>query len=463
MDEFEAEVVDISPILCPKCRSVVSEEDAYCEGCGTNLLEPLTRLCPKCGKALSQTSSYCSGCGTAVTSEARVQTTELPASPPIDVERTLPFDESDWGIAYDEADREAHTASPDRKRRRKRWPYALLAAVIVLSGAGAGWWYGYRQPDLKRFADQLDRATELALSSQETTDSLEDPSDLDGFSAEIDDVIAKAEELDGETGDVIDAGRRSALENIVVAQLDYFSELDRLSELPSAEAQPSEYVRARELAGEVEATFAQAKRYDATLEVPAISPSPLTAVLSDLAAYRKEVLKERARAREINKERAAELAEVNAFTDQLDGIVSRYSSARGELSEWIDNVDQYGSSFNAAYSKLDQQVELRNQLRSELAALTPPDPFGADQAALLAVMDRAVTATQDAYRGIEEFQFDFNYRYLYYYDTPGWRSFEAQTDEISDSYEAALAAYESRKTDVVKRLEKRVPLPELPD
>lgn len=464
MDEFEADVVDISPLQCPKCRTVVHEDDAYCESCGTNLLETFTKLCPNCGKALSETSSFCSSCGTAISASARTDTEELTTAPPIDLERTLPFEESEFiGTTEDEYD-EDEIEEPARPRKpRRRWIYALLIVVLLAAGATAAWWYGYRQPDLRRFADRLNEAAAMAATAQEETDSLSDPSDLDTFSAEVEDLIDDAGDLEGEIADVTDGGRRSALETIVAAELGYLRELDRLSELPSADARPSEYVRVGELAVEVEAAFEAVQEYDPAFDIPAVSPSPLTSALSDLAAYRKQVIKERERAREINKERAEKLAEVNAFADQLDGIISRYSEARADLADWIANVDQYGSSYNAAYSKLDQQIQLRTQLRSELAALTPPDPFGADQAALLGVMDQAVTATQDAYRGIEEYQFDFSYRYLFYYETPGWRSFEAQTDAISDDYEAALFTYEEHKTDTIQRLEKRVPLPELPE
>lgn len=466
VDRLEADVFDISPILCPACRGPVGEEDAYCEACGTNLLEPLTRLCATCGKGLSQTSSYCSGCGTAVAAHPAVETIELPESAPGDVQSGQDSDNYDYSPGLDETesddlDVEPATGMPTRKRRR--WPYVVLAIALLIGGITAGWWYGYRQPDLNRFSVQLSNITALAASSQEATDSLADPSDLDKFSTEVDALLSETRDLQDDAGEVKDGGRREALENIATAEVAYLEELARLSELPSAEARPSEYLRVGELASELEGAFEDAQSFDASLEVPAISPSPLTSALADLASYRKEVIKERERARKINQQRAEDLAAVNAFTDQLDGIVSRYSAARADLAAWIDNVDRYGASFGAAYSKLDQQIALRSQLRNELAALTPPDPFGADQAALLAVMDRAITATQDAYRGIEEYQFDFNLRYIFYYETPGWRSFEAQTDEISDSYETVLANYEANKAETVKRLERRVPLPELPE
>ena len=71
---------------------------------------------------------------------------------------------------------------------------------------------------------------------------------------------------------------------------------------------------------------------------------------------------------------------------------------------------------------LYQQAERRRQLRDELTALVAPAEFATMKADVLAVMDSAIPATEDASRGISEYQSDTYYSYGSYDQTPGWVS-----------------------------------------
>ncbi len=352
----------------------------------------------------------------------------------------------------------------EKPRTKRRTILASGLIALLAAGAAGGWWW-WSQPDLSIYDAQLTSMLQEAADVQDKVDDLQDPSDLPGFATDVEQAADEVDALAVRTGAIEGDDYQTAAEAVVRAEVAYLDELHRLASLGSADVDRSEFQRIDELRRELELAIAAALDLREGLDFGEIqlSVAPLTSSLMDLAAYRQEVIKERARITQINKERAAELAEVEGFLAQFDGVVERYSTARGELSNWIDGVDAHGASFNEAYQVLYQQAERRRQLRDELAALDAPADFAPDQAALLAVMDQAVDATESASRGIEEYQFDFNWRYLSYDETPGWRTFEAETAEISDAYSSALAAYEARKQEVVERLSEKKPLPPLPE
>jgi hypothetical protein len=84
------------------------------------------------------------------------------------------------------------------------------------------------------------------------------------------------------------------------------------------------------------------------------------------------------------------------------------------------------------------------------------------KANVLAVMDSAITATEDASRGISEYQSDVDYTYYSYDQTPGWLSFQEASQQIGTDYGRALSAYEQQKRTILTRLSKREPLPKPP-
>jgi hypothetical protein len=76
-------------------------------------------------------------------------------------------------------------------------------------------------------------------------------------------------------------------------------------------------------------------------------------------------------------------------------------------------------------------------------------------------MDAAIDAMGAASRGMAEYQFDWSY--WDFRDTPGWQEFERVTSDITERFATTLSAYESTKGQVLKELNTRTPLPELPD
>lgn len=397
-----AEVIDISPLVCAGCNSYVSEEDDFCRRCGHNLAGP------------------------------------VPTAPP--------------------------QASQVPERKKSRWRVAILATVLLLVCGSAGYaaWMNFVRPSVGTFDGDVTAAAGIAEDVQRTQDALRNPSGLPAFADDVEAAI-------GELGDIaasargIESDKHRLAASAVVDALDaYLDELARLAALPSAAINDSQYGRAHELADELAAAIAEAAalRDLDTIAGFEATPSSLERVLANLADYRRDVLRQRARIIRANQARTARLSKVRAFTQQLDGVIARYSAARSELSDWIVGVDTYGATFTEAYQVLGEHAERRRQLRSELAALPAPAELASAKGSLLGVMDRAVAAMEAAYRGIEEYQWDFTY--MFYDETPGWREFESQTDSISDDYASVLQTYSAQKERVIARLSRKTPLPKVP-
>lgn len=359
--------------------------------------------------------------------------------------------------------------APQAAPRRRRWPLAVaIAAVLVGAGAGGSVVYlTTRGPDLADFERGLEQATALAISLQRATDTLNAADDLDSFSSAL--VVRREDlaELERQAEAVETSVHRLALLALVDAESRYLAELGRVADLPATSSPEGRAERARELANSVSRALATATalldRPQTAVEVE-ISPAALTEVLTERheawqqakAAYADQL----AEAKQINARRARQLSALKAFTGQFDGIIGRYSRSRHELAAWIDKVNAYGATYGEAYEVLYQQASRRRAFRDELAALRAPAEFASHQQAVLALMDRAIDATEAASRGISEYQ--SSYAYPYYDETPGWLTFEEASNQISRDYTRVLGDYDARKKALFARLSKKVPLPDPP-
>lgn len=350
--------------------------------------------------------------------------------------------------------------------RKKRWPYFLAAgSLIVAAGVGSLILYSFtRGPSLEAFEEGFTASAALASTLQRETDALNGPEDLVAYRGSLLSHEADVARVEMAAIGVPQARHRAALVALVGSEQNYLAELQRLANLAPETALLGQFGRVRELANASESAYASSQMLlSSTTNSPLnLSPAALERVLSERRTAFKNYEAALTKARAENRRRAAELATVGAFTGRLDGIITRYSRSRTELSNWIDEVNRFGASFGEAYQVLDQQAERRRQLRNELAALPAPAAFTAHVSGLLAVIDQAVDATDAAARGISEYQYSSYYEYSSYDETPGWLSFEQTSGEISRSYGAALDRYQQAKLAITTKLQKKVPMPRRP-
>ena len=450
----DAEVIDISPLSCPNCRRNVELEDAYCQSCGSSLLETRSRLCGNCGHALAQDSAFCPSCGT--------QAPSILNPPPIPAETSFTEPTDQIRRVQPPAPPTSADLAPARRSRKKAFAWTG-AIILLLAAAGAGWYFFLRPPDLTIYDSEMKSAVALAEGVQGSLDDLQSPGDLPVFADSIAEKKADLAAI-GETGRSLDdEEHRLVLVDVIETQDSLLVEMERLASLPSASIDESEFSSLPDLVADFESSYAAALRLRPIAGLPSevdLEHRILERTLYDLADYRKEVIAERARITRVNKQQARELASTEAFIGALDGIISRYADSRTELSDWIEETNA-GATFFEAYQTLDQQQARRVELRDELAALESPAAFSGTKTELLSIMDTAIDAMGAASRGMTEYQFDWSY--WDFRDTPGWQQFESATSDITNRFSATLSDYETTKESVLKKLSKKKPLPELPE
>ncbi len=92
-------------------------------------------------------------------------------------------------------------------------------------------------------------------------------------------------------------------------------------------------------------------------------------------------------------------------------------------------------------------------MRDTLAGLAAPDGMRAQHDALIAVVNRAMSAVRSAYDGLS--QADECYEYCYYRDTPGFARFQSESAAITKAYAAAVKEWESTSTAVAGSIANR--------
>jgi hypothetical protein len=352
-------------------------------------------------------------------------------------------------------------------RRRRRWPFVVAGvavALVAVLGAGAAYMFT-RGPDLAAFRSGLHQTAELSLSLQAETERVDAPAGLPGFRSALAESARRLDALERSAQAVEQTRYRLALLDAIDAGRRYVAELESLSVLDRELAPAGRDARALELAGEAERAFDAAAALDSDRTIvrqPALSPTPLTSVLTERHGAWTDYEQALAAAKLERHQQQAKLASLQGFTGRMDGIIGRYQDARDELADWIAQVNSEGTTFSEAYGVLYQQEERRSKLREELALVHAAAAFVVDQQALLGIMDDSVSALSAASRGIAEYQGDEGYSYARYSDTPGWQDFSQASDEIADRLDQVLGSYGVRKDSLVARLSKQVRLPKPP-
>lgn len=348
--------------------------------------------------------------------------------------------------------------------RRRRWPYAVALAgiLIVAGGASGGWYWSTRGPDLGAFDAGLANAVQVAGRVQTDIDGIGDKGSPSGLAVELRTNARGLASLQLAVQDVSPTKHRIALMSVVLAGQEYIEELERVVAIPPSRPLAGELTQLPRLAGALNAAVRNAGALNSrdSRVLPTADPGALvrrlTARRTAWVMYTRRV----ASVRRANKARAAQLEAVRSFTGQFDGVIGRYSAARNDLARWIDKVNTQGATFIEAYQVLGQQAALRQQLRDEASRLGAPSLFASDRTATLAIMDHAIAATEAASRGVAEYQYDDSY--AVYDESPGWLEFEAASTEISGAYTTAISNYDAHKKLTFERLARKQPLPPPP-
>lgn len=168
--------------------------------------------------------------------------------------------------------------------------------------------------------------------------------------------------------------------------------------------------------------------------------------------------------KQFRKDRTRNRSAATTYEQGVRSNLAQYAGTRSDLQRWINGVESYGATFAEAYSELAQQKEARQQVRSQLAALTPPVALAGSHNRVLAVIDQAIDALDSASEGLNQLQHSrasFYGPYDSYDETPSWREFRSASDRISAEFPAAQAAWERDAAAYIKQLKSGTP-PERP-
>lgn len=177
----------------------------------------------------------------------------------------------------------------------------------------------------------------------------------------------------------------------------------------------------------------------------------LGAIAAQLSTWRTQV-------KQIEADKAQRLAALDAYAESVRPLLDRYSGLRRDAQDFVDRVDTVGATYDEAYSFFESAASQRQSIRTSLATLTPPAKMAASHSGLLAVIDTAIGAVNDAAAGVRQDEFSY---FTYYKDTPGWQTFESKSDQITGAYDSAVGVWNDA-VDAERAEIEAIPLPPKP-
>lgn len=143
------------------------------------------------------------------------------------------------------------------------------------------------------------------------------------------------------------------------------------------------------------------------------------------------------KAREVDTEALA------SYSSFFRSQVSTYEQLRQDLSAFTDRVEDpnAGVTYYEGYQFLSQAAQDRRNVRDLLVGMDVPAGVRDEHREMVSAIDRATSAVQSAYDGLA--QSEDCYDCPSYRDTPGWRRFQSESDEISKAYSGAMQRWEA--------------------
>lgn len=275
---------------------------------------------------------------------------------------------------------------------------------------------------------------------------------------QLDDLLGQVDEVSGEQTREAVQGLLDAEAALVgdLAQLEALGD-DSLDQWPDLEASLREGVAGvadaqAELPDRLQEASSEALDVEALRRAVVRADDLITEADEALTAWREETA-----AAEMLRDAGA--LTLLAYADEVRALLDRYDGLRSDLSDFTDELDVRPVSVTEARIELDQAAAARQQVRTQLAAITPPESMGAAHAGLVSVLDRGIDGVRAASEGLRQFEFDLFI--LDVRDTPGWATFVAESDFNTTSFDQSRATWESALDAEGQRI-RSIPLPERP-
>lgn len=146
------------------------------------------------------------------------------------------------------------------------------------------------------------------------------------------------------------------------------------------------------------------------------------------------------------KDREADAENLESYASFFRSQAKTYEQLRQDLSGFTARVEDPNAdvSYFEAYEFLSQAAQDRRNVRDMMVGMDVPSGVRGAHQEMVSAIDRAISAVQSAYDGLEQSQDCYYYDECpYYRDTPGWTRFQSESDAISKQYTKAVSGWEA--------------------
>lgn len=312
---------------------------------------------------------------------------------------------------------------PDRVSTRTRALAAAVVVALVAALIGAFLWFAADSAADKQFLvsrDGLSAALDTLAAADDT--------------AAVREVAAETAPIAGQTDEFLEADP-SGFEHAglvdVAAALAGIAELDSMAgDNPEAWEQSESAIR--DLADSSDEAVAEL--------APAAERAAdrVDEVLADAIDTYEDWVGENARAVE---ERDAAIASASTYRAQVSGLLDEYATLRQQLSDYITEVETYGSTVEEGYRQFAAASQARRSIRDSLSSLTPPADAASEHARLVSILGDAIAGVEAAERGLDERECTiYGCNVL---DQPSFLHFRSESSRISSAFGDAMSDWDT--------------------
>lgn len=149
------------------------------------------------------------------------------------------------------------------------------------------------------------------------------------------------------------------------------------------------------------------------------------------------------------------------YADSFRGSMARYAQLRQDLQTFtarVEDPNTFVSPYDG-FTYMSSAAEDRQAIRDSLNWMTVPSEARGAHTDVVGVIDRSIRAVQSGYDGLEQWWYctDCDYR-----ETPGWVTFQKESDAITTSFGSSVEEWESAVAGATASITNRE-LPSKPD
>lgn len=150
----------------------------------------------------------------------------------------------------------------------------------------------------------------------------------------------------------------------------------------------------------------------------------------------------RARTAAATEARDADAAALKEYADGVRTTLARYGQLREDLATFTARVEDPNSFVSAfdGFEYMQSAAAARKGIRDSLNWMTVPADVRAAHAEVVEVVDRSTRAVESGYEGLQQWWYCTDCAYD---ETPGWTTFQTESDAITKTFATAMQTWDS--------------------